>query len=811
LARDDLVRLPVSLTPLVGRERELADLVALLRNLDVRLVTLTGPGGVGKTRLALQTAAELAPAFPDGVRFVPLAPITDVARVGQAIARVVEVDDDGNEPLVARLARWAHDKRMLLVLDNFEQVAEAAPIVAELLEAGSGLRIVVTSRTRLRLSGEREFSVAPLTLPDPRQPSSLATLAASAAVRCFAEYARTVEPDFTLTAENAEAVAEICRRLDGLPLAIELLAARIRVLPPAALAARLERRLPLLTIGPRNQPARQRTMRDAIAWSYDLLNAEEQALFRRLAVFVGGFTLDAAQWVIGDDSWGLNSVAAEPDIHSPLPITASLSPVILDGIASLAEHSLLRRTGEDSGEPRFELLETIREFGLEQLAACGEEQSARRSHADYFLTAAEASVPDPRTGKSQHQGVDRNHGKWVDLLNADLANLQAALNWLEATGDHACVMRMIAALGNLWVSQPPRPEIRDRLERAIRAAPDAPAPVRAAARHQATFMAGLVGDHAAAIAHAEEGLAIARAWDDPFAIGRAHFGLGVMWSFAGDNERSETHFADALPPLREAGATGWVGVVLGEIAEHRHMAGDLAEARTLLDEALAIHRQISGPVAIAMALGNLGHVTLAQHDHVRAARRFSECIETIREVGSPRIVHGAVSGMAGVALERGHPERAARLLGAVEAARQATGGVRIAHAWQAERIVARTREELGEARFVSAWATGQVTPFDEALADALSLATEKESTVPPTPPPIIEVNIADLTPRQRDVFRLLIADRSDREIAAALFLSVRTVEHHVASVLARLGVRSRADAIAVARAGGLIPPDSMPS
>ncbi len=355
-------------------------------------------------------------------------------------------------------------------------------------------------------------------------------------------------------------------------------------------------------------------MRDAIAWSYDLLSADDQVLFRCVSVFVGGFTLDTAQWVMGGGRRDLMSDAVEPDRQFLLPSTASLAPAILDGIESLVEHNLLRRTGQETVDPRFELLETIREFGLEQLAASGEEEFIRRSHAEYFLALTEASAPDLR--------VVKDHGKWADRLNADLANLQAALTWFEASSDHVSVLRMIAALGNLWVSQPPRPEFRGLLERALQAAPDAPAPVRAAARHQAAFMAGLVGDHAAAIAHAEEGLAIARAWNDPFAIGRAHFGLGAMWSFTGDNDRSAAHYSQALPPLREAGATGWIGVVLAELAEGRHMAGDPDEAGALLEEALAIHREASGPIGVAMALGNLGHVALSQHDDVRAAHHL---------------------------------------------------------------------------------------------------------------------------------------------------------------------------------------------
>jgi predicted ATPase len=354
------------LSAFIGRESEVAAVAALLHRDEVRLVTLTGPDGVGKTRLALRAAAAMATDFANRVWFVGLAPIADPALVVPAIAQVLGVREAGDEPLAARLEAFLTERRLLLVLDNFEQVAAAAPLVAELLGACPGIKVMATSRGRLRLSGEREYPVPPLSLPVLEAAASAKEKATSEAVRLFVDRAQAVRPDLALTAETAPAVAEICRRLDGLPLAIELAAARVKVLSPSALQARLERRLPLLTGGGQDLPARQQTMRAAIGWSHDLLPRDEQALFRRLAVFVGGFTLEAAEAVVGADGGD-----------------------IFEGIASLAAKSLLRQTEQDAAEPRYGMLETVREFGLEQLSVSGEEAATRHSHAAWYTVLAE--------------------------------------------------------------------------------------------------------------------------------------------------------------------------------------------------------------------------------------------------------------------------------------------------------------------------------------------------------------------------------------------------------------------------------------
>jgi non-specific serine/threonine protein kinase len=784
--------LPASLTPFVGREREVEAVASLLRG-QMRLVTLTGPGGVGKTRLALRVTELQASNFGDGITFVSLAAVTDPDLVAATVAQALGIREAGDRPVAERLASLLRDRELLLVLDNFEQVVEAAPQFASLLAACVELRVLVTSRVPLRVSGEQIFPVAPLTLPEPGAPPD--QLASAEAVRFFVERARAAVPDFALTAVNGPAVAAVCARLDGLPLAIELAAAKTRLLPPSALLGRLDRRLPVLTGGARDQPARLRTMRDAIGWSHDLLGEEEQALFRRLAVFVGGFTLEAAEYVGGEGGDAQRPSPPRPQATPPRP------PSVFDGLEALAEQSLIHPF-DSSGEPRSGMLETVREYALERLAASGEEAEVRSRHAAWCLALAETAEP-------HLEGFGRNQAIWLSRLDADLGNLRAALAWFQQTGDARGVLRLTAVLDVLWFSRPYLGEARRWLEAGLVAGAGVPADVLGMALHVLANVTCFLGDHEAALSRAEEELALARQLGEPFPLGRAHYGLGIVWEHTGDAARAGAHYAEAVPLLRRAQATSWVYMALAGVGSMRLACGDVVGALPLLDEAVTLVRRtddtdpgaLGDTLGLALVLGQRAHAARIQGDQVLASRLFVESIAAARELGAERILLGQVAGLAGVALAQEQPERAARLLGAVAAAGETAGVVRIAHALHADRIAAAARARLGEASFAAAFAAGRALSLGDAVADGLALAASIQSQAATIPP---RRDAFGLTPRQRDVLRLLVAGKTDREIADTLFIGRRTVTTHTSGLYARLGVASRTEAAALAVREGLV-------
>jgi predicted ATPase/class 3 adenylate cyclase len=686
--------LPVQLTPLVGREDAIARICSLFEREGARLVTLTGPGGTGKTRLALAAAAELVDDFPDGVWLVDLAPLSDPTLVVSTIAATLNVRETGAQPVRDTLAAFLLSKRLLLVLDNYEHLLAAAPIVADLLQAGPGVAVLVTSREPLRLRGEREVAVAPLALPDDRVLPSRDVLAQIASVALFVQRAQAAQADFVLTAENAAAVGAICRRVDGLPLAIELAAARIKLLSPQALLARLEHRLPLLTGGARDAPARQRTLRDAIAWSYDLLPEEEQTLFRHLGVFAGGATLEAAEAVANPNG----------DLD------------VFGGLAALIDKSLLRSQEGVDGEPRFGMLETVREYALDRLEASNEEEMARQRHASYVLALAE---------QADRELHGPQHGPWLDRLAIEYGNVRSALAWLLERGQAELGLRLTQALRNFVILRGYPGEARLWQERLLAANADLPLDVRATANSIAGEWARLCGDYQMAIRLHREGLQLARQVGDQRLIAEALYRFASTAGGLDDLGGAEALAEEALTRFRaidDAQEVAGALALLGQLAQQR---GDYVRARALLEEALALRRVRPSAWGVPWTTMMLGEVAADEGNTARAAALLEESLRLHIANGDHYGIGFCLLDVGKLAADGTRPEVAARLLGAAEALR-AVGGLVLEPKERSkyERSVARAQADLGAAAFAAAWAAGRALPLEQAITEARALAAE---------------------------------------------------------------------------------------
>ena len=818
-------------------------------------MTLTGPGGTGKTRLGLQVAAELSALFADGVYFVNLAPLSDPDFVVPTVAQTLDIKEIAGKPLLDLLKAYLRDTHILLLLDNFEQVASAAVLVADLLAACPHLKVIVTSRAVLHVRGEQEFPVPPLAVPDPKRLPDLVTVSHYEAVELFLSRAQAVEPAFQLNKTNAPAIAEICVCLDGLPLAIELAAARIKLLPPQALLARLSQRLAVLTSGPHDAPARQQTLRNTIAWSYNLLDAQEQRLFRRLSVFVGGCTLEAIEAVY---------TALE---------TSTSTMSTLDRVAALIDKSILQQTEQEGEQPRLVMLETIREYGLEALQTSGEMEVTRRAHAVYYLQLAEEAEPELK-GPQQTM--------WLERLEREHENLRAVLQWsLEQAGDEEATqrketaLRLGAALRRFWLMHGHLSEGRSFLEQALTARHGIVASVRVKALLAAASLAVFVDDTERAERLCEESLRLCRELGDRAGIAFSLYLLGLLASTTGNPTTARMRTEQALALLREVGDKDGIAWALlnlalvvsdqGEYARARalceeslamHKAsgdkrgiasslfrlawvlfvsqGDHALARSLLEESLTLFRELGDKGNIAQCISLSGRLALSQGDTTAGRSLFEESIMLSREIGSQwgiaeslamlaqvkasqgdlaaartlyeesltlagernykDLLPSCLEDLAAVVAAQGDPVWAARLWGAAETLREVMS-TPIFPVYRAdyERSVAAARTQLGEQAFAAVLAEGRMMTPEQALAaQGKAMISTWPTSATPTKSPITSPD--GLSMRELEVLRLLATGLTDAQIAEQLVLSRHTVHAHLRTIYSKLGVTSRSAA-----------------
>jgi predicted ATPase len=697
--------LPTPPTPFIGREQEIQAVDALLHRSGVRLVTLMGPGGVGKSRLALAVGAQLGPSFEDGVRFVGLASITTPELVAATIAKALGVRESGRQSPLEDLKSHLQTKRLLLILDNFEQVIEAAPMIAELLGAAPGIQVLVTSRTMLRLSGEHVFTVPPLGLPEPEVEQELERLAQYEAVQLFVERAQAANPDFALSRDNAHDVAEIGRRLDGLPLAIELAAARVRLLPPQALRARLESSLGLLTGGARDLPERQQTLKNTIAWSYGLLSEDEQALFAQLGVFSGGFDLEAVETICRLD--------VEPSADS------NRSSTRLEALGSLVDQSLVGREGRD-GEPRFEMLETIREYALERFQSSADWQATCDRHAEYYLALAEAAEPELK---------GPNQRAWLERLETEQDNLRTALSRFLSQDKIASAARLGWGVWMFWWLKRHINEGARWFEEMLVKGGSLPSYPRARVLSGLAMQVEVRGDEARAQLLFEQSLPLYREVSDKPGVAKATGMLGRLAMLHGDYPSAETLLEESLTLYRELGDHWFLAIMLNFRGMIPLRQSNLKTATLLFEEGLQVSRDVDDTLPLLLSLYNLALTRRAQGDLTEATKLLEEGLSLSDKAGDEGSLGYYLEELAALSQLQGDFERAERLYGAADTLLKAAGNVWLdtyaANRVQHERAVKEVPFTGDQSALESAREQGRVMERSRLMVYALGKSKER--------------------------------------------------------------------------------------
>lgn len=842
---EQIGRLPSTFTSFIGREHEVASICELLQRQAVRLLTILGPGGIGKTRLAIHVATVLQEHFVDGVYFISLASITAPDFVAPAIAQGFGVQEVGEQPVFEQVKVALRTKQTLLLLDNFEHVVSAAPVLTELLIACPRLKILVTSRAVLHIQGEYEYPTPPLAVPDIKQVSEVEALAQNASMMLFIQRAQTVRHDFTLTNVNAKTIADICIRLDGLPLAIELAASRIKMFPPQALLGKLERRFDVLTSAVRDIPIRQRTLYNTIAWSYDLLDAQEQQLFCALSVFTGGCAL----------------ATIEDCITGFLEETDETLPV-LDRVSSLLDKSLLLQLEQEGEEPRFAMLETLREYGQERLQKSGKAEAIRNAHAMYFLTYVEEAEPHLKDAQQllwmarierEHENVRAALERLIDRKETELAaRLCAALGWfwylkgywsegrrwidavLELSDGGTSTKaqaKMLYSAGNLAYYQDDYQTARTMLVKSIELCRELGLEQELAHALSTLGMLMLVqgdshaarllleecehlcrtrgytwelahllrklshiawskGDLTRAEAFAQEGLLLARKLGDTSLIATTLSALSGIANSQGNLTQATTLTQETLVLAQKLGDKSLIATATQNLGYLAAQQGQLSQASSYAQEALSLFRELGDKTFITAALHSLGHIALLQEKTTQAVESYREGLSLAEEIGNEMQMGWHLIGLAGIAEKEGLYQKACRLLGAAKVRFDVNVYMNATERAEYDDLVRRIRTQLGENAFDTLWTQGRAMTPQEALNSEEQAAPQPVVTT--TPPS--GNNPAGLTAREMEILRLVAQGLTDAQVAEKLVISTRTVSWHLTTIYSKLAVSSRSAA-----------------